>query len=96
MEYKPTDVKILIDIGRCYRKVGNYSKSKKLLQTVLKIFPFSPEAHYEIAQVYIDTGDKGKSQYHLNITLNIWKGADPEYRPAEEALEKLRELESIS
>ena len=96
LEYKPTDVKILIDIGRCYRKVGNYSKAKKLLQTVLKIFPFSPKAHYEIAQVYIDTGDKGKSQYHLNITLNIWKGADPEYGPAEEALEKLRELESIS
>ncbi len=96
LEYKPTDVKILIDIGRCYREIGNYSKAKKLLQTVLKIFPFSPKAHYEIAQVYINTGDREKAQYHLSTAVNIWEDADHEYKPAKGAIEKLQELESIS
>ena len=96
LEYNPTDVKILIDIGRCYREIGNYSKAKKLLQTVLKIFPFSPKATYEIAQIYIDTGNTEKSQYHLRRALNIWEDADQEYKPAKDAMEKLQELESIS
>ena len=34
---------------------------------------------------------KEKALEHLNITLEVWKDADPEYKPAKEDREKLKE-----
>ena len=95
-EFKPTDVTVCTDIGRCYRKIGEFGKAEKFLLKVLKILPFYPEAHYEIALVYADMGDNKKALEHLEMALDIWIDADPEYKLAKEAREKLEELRNIS
>ena len=58
----------------------------------LKIKPFNPLSHYYLALVYLDSGDKEKAIKHLKIAADIWKDADPIYKPAQAAKEKLAEL----
>ncbi|MCK4312086.1 MAG: tetratricopeptide repeat protein, partial [Candidatus Cloacimonetes bacterium] len=77
-ELKPTDASINRQIGRCYRKLKKFKKSKGYLEKTLKIHPFGPNTNYEIALLYNDMGKKEKASEHLKITLNIWKDADPE------------------
>ncbi|MEE9270156.1 MAG: protein kinase, partial [Candidatus Krumholzibacteria bacterium] len=36
-------------IGRCYRKLKEFEEAKETLQKALKLEPFSPQAHYELA-----------------------------------------------
>ncbi|PCH69108.1 MAG: hypothetical protein COC01_02130 [Bacteroidetes bacterium] len=89
----PTDVSINIDIGKCYRKLNQLKKAKEYLENCLKILPFEPEAHYEIALVYSDLGNKQKALEHLKTALDIWKDADQIYKPAQQARTKLEEWE---
>ncbi|MCK4654235.1 MAG: tetratricopeptide repeat protein [Candidatus Cloacimonetes bacterium] len=83
-------------IGRCYRKMKEYKKSEEHLKQALTIFQFDPKTNYELAFLYQDMGKKEKALEHLNITLEVWKDADPEYIPAQEAREKLKEWEAES
>jgi len=91
LELQPTGVSTNMQIGRCYRKMGEFKKAEELIQKTLKILPFYPKAHYEFALLYEDMGKKEKAMEHLKITLDIWKDADPEYKPAQKAREKLKE-----
>ena len=91
LELEPTGLSINMQIGRCYRKMGKFKKAEKYIQKTLKILTFYPKAHYELALLYEDMGKKEKALEHLKITLDIWKDADPEYKPAIEAREKWAE-----
>ena len=51
--------------------------------------PFHPEAHYEMALLNSDRGKTNKALEHSNVALEIWKDADPEFKPAQEARAKL-------
>lgn len=82
-----------LNIGRCYRKMRKYKNSEEHLKQALTIFQYSPKTNYELALLYHDMGKKEKALEHLNITLDVWKDADPEYIPAQEAREKLKERE---
>ena len=93
-EFAPTDLMILENLGRCYRKLKEYGKAEKSLQDALKVEPFNPKSNYEIALVYWDMGRKEKALEHLTRSLFVWENADPEYKPAAQAREKLREWES--
>jgi len=90
----PTDIEVNIDIGRCYRKLKQLNEAKEYLNRCLKVLPFYPEAHYEIALVYADMGDKEKALEHLRIALEIWKDADPVFELAQKAKEKFEEWKS--
>ena len=68
-----------------------FKEAEEHLQKVLKKFPFDPEVHYEIAVVYWDWGKKDRALEHLKITLDVWKDADREYKPAIKAREKFEE-----
>ncbi|MCK4695560.1 MAG: tetratricopeptide repeat protein, partial [Candidatus Cloacimonetes bacterium] len=96
LDLKPTGVTINMDIGICYRKIGEFKKAEKFLQKTVKILPFNPKTNYELALLYNDMGKKEKALEHLNITLEIWKDADPEYIPAQKAREKLQEWEATN
>jgi tetratricopeptide (TPR) repeat protein/predicted Ser/Thr protein kinase len=95
-ELDPTDATINTDIGRCYRKLKDFAKAEEYLRQALKVYPFDPETHYELALVYSDQGNKTKALEHLKTALDVWKEADPEYKPARLAREKLAQLESTS
>ena len=91
VELSPTDISTNEHIGRCYRKLNEYEKAEKSLQDALKIRPFDPKFNYEIALVYWDWGKKEKALEHLSRALYVWEDADPEYKPAQKARDKLIE-----
>ena len=93
LELTPTNTIVNKEIGRSYGKLKKYDKAEEHLQKVLKKFPFDPEVHYEIAVVFWNWGKKHKALEHLKIALDVWKEADPEYKPALKAREKLAEWE---
>jgi len=90
-ELAPTEFMTLEGMGRCHRKLKEYEKAEKSLQDALKIRPFDPKFNYEIAFVYWDWGKKEKALEHLNRALYVWEDADPEYKPAQKARDKLAE-----
>lgn len=94
LELDPTDSTINRSIGRCYRKLKDFKKAKEYMQRTLKIYPFEPKTNYEIALIYYDMGKKEKAMEHLKKALHVWEEADPEYKPAKKAREKLVEWES--
>jgi tetratricopeptide (TPR) repeat protein len=88
-EIDPDNPVITNSIGRCYRSLKDYKKAQDLLKKVLKILPYHPEALYELALVYREQGENEKALEHLNKALTIWADADPEYKPAKKARDKL-------
>lgn len=93
LELEPTNSGIYVNLGRCYRNLKNYNKAEEALQKALAAHPFSPDANYEMALVYYDTGKTEKALEHLKRTISIWENADPDYEPALRAKEKLKEWE---
>lgn len=91
LELKPTNVKINMYIGNCYRKLTEFNEALEYFQKIVTILPFDPETHYELALLYNDMGKKEKALEHLNISLEVWKDADPEYIAVRKAREKMRE-----
>ena len=96
LELEPTYASTNSRIGKCYRELKEFEKAEELIQKNLKIEPFNPEAHYEIALVYAAMGDQEKAIEHLNTALYVWEEADPEYKPAKKAREKLAQWEAVA
>ncbi|MCH8304855.1 MAG: hypothetical protein IIB94_06960 [Candidatus Marinimicrobia bacterium] len=59
----------------------------------MKILPFDPKAHYEMALVHKDMGNREKALEHLKTTLYVWEEAEQIYKPARKARELLAELD---
>jgi tetratricopeptide (TPR) repeat protein len=93
LKVAPSASGTLREAAICYRHLKQYQKAEEFLEKALKIHPFNPSSNYELALVYLDKGDKEKAVEHLKIAANIWKDADPHYRPAQSAKEKLAELD---
>ncbi len=74
---------------------GEFVSGAGLLQSVLCARSTAYRlARYEMALVYADMGDREKALEHLQVALDIWKDADPEFKPLQEARQKLAELSS--
>lgn len=93
MEIDPTDTEIYVDLGRCYTKQLSYKKSEEILQKALDIQPYSPDVNYQMALFCYETGKKEDALEHLNRVLSIWENADPDFEPAINARETLKEWE---
>ena len=78
---------------RCLKKLR---KAEEYLLIALKDSPYDPENNYELALLYFDMGDTQKAIEYLKVANDIWKDADPEYKPAQKAKEKLVEIEAMS
>jgi tetratricopeptide (TPR) repeat protein len=78
-------------IGQCYRKLKEFKEAKETLQDGLKLEPFSPMVHYELALVYWEQDKKRQAMEHLSTSLKVWEEADAEFKEAKEAREKLAE-----
>jgi tetratricopeptide (TPR) repeat protein/TolB-like protein len=81
-----------VDLGRCYRTLGRLEDAERQLQRALEVRPADPTANYEIALVYAERGDRDLALEHLQTALDTWADAEPVYKPARKAREKLTEL----
>jgi len=94
LELDPTDAAIHVQLGRSYRMQGDPKTAEEHLQKALAIHPFWPDANYERGLVYAERGKKDEALEYLKKAQNIWEDADPDYKPAIKAREKLAELEA--
>ena len=58
---------------------------------MLKLDPYHPKTHYEIALYYNEMKKNDKALEHMQIAGDIWKDADKEYSMAQDAKSKLEE-----
>ena len=79
-------------LSRCQRKLGDLEAAEATLQGVLKVVPADAKARYQLALVYEDRGRSAAAIEQLEMAADIWKNADPDYRPAERAQAKLADL----
>lgn len=93
IQLKPQQSQAKIDLGRCYRKMKNYKKAAETLLLALKKIPYAPEANYEIALVYLESGETEKALKHLKIAREVLQDADPDFDLAQQVKEKLAELQ---
>jgi len=80
-------------LGRCQRELGELEAGEATFQHLLTIIPADAKARVELARVYEDMGRTSDAIEQLRLAADIWKNADPDYVPAQEARTKLRELE---
>jgi len=64
-----------------------------MIKKTLKVDPFDPKANYELALVYLDQGEKEKAITYLKVALDVWKNADPNFKPAQQARQKMAEIQ---
>jgi len=92
LAFDPSDMSVDRAMGRCYRKLGDYDSARQHLQASRRIVSSDPWALYELALVAAESGDEATAVEHLEAALELWKDADPEFKQAREAREKLAEL----
>jgi tetratricopeptide (TPR) repeat protein len=81
-----------IALARCQRKLGELEDAETTLLGVLKVVPADAKARYQLALVYEAMGRTPDAVEQLVKAVDIWKNADADYVPAQEARAKLREL----
>lgn len=92
LELQPSDIRVHIDIGRCYRELARFEEAKTHVARVLATHPSSPLAHYEMALAFLAAGERQEALEHLGAALEAWSEAEPGYERARQAREKLSEL----
>ncbi len=80
-------------LGRCQSRLGELEKAEATFQRLLESVPADAKVRYELALVYEGLGRRANAIEQLRIATDVWKNADPDYIPAQEARTKLRELE---
>ena len=58
---------------------------------MLKLDPYHPKTHYELALSYNEMKKKDKALEHIQIAVDIWKDADELFNIAQDAKDKLKE-----
>ncbi|MDF1560432.1 MAG: tetratricopeptide repeat protein [Bacteroidales bacterium] len=93
-ELEPGNKSIDYYIGHCYRILKDYKRAERHLLDLLSVHPYWPEELSELGFIYADRGKEDKAIEYLQKALFVWENADPGYKPAVIAREKLAELES--
>ena len=58
---------------------------------MLKLDPYHPKTHYELALSYNEMNNNDKAIEHMKIAVDIWKDADKEFSVADDARSKLEQ-----
>jgi serine/threonine protein kinase/tetratricopeptide (TPR) repeat protein len=89
----PYDRAFSFDVaGRALEKVGRISPAEDAYRNALIYNPHFPLAHFHLASLLLNKGDRAGVREHLQAALSSWKDADanlPEYLAAHQMLEKL-------
>jgi tetratricopeptide (TPR) repeat protein len=89
LELQPTSFGLLVYIARCRRKLGDLDGARDALSELVETWPFLAEARLELALVLAEQGRDAEALEHLEVALEVWRDADPEFKWARHA----RELE---
>ncbi|HDR04820.1 MAG TPA: tetratricopeptide repeat protein, partial [Candidatus Marinimicrobia bacterium] len=85
-----------IAIGRCFRKNADFRLAEKEFTKVLRRYPASPEAHFELSKLYWDWNKHEKAMNHMEIATGIWYKADKHHPLAKEAAGLYRQWKIMS
>ena len=91
-ELKPSLHHLNRDVCRVYRKMGEFKKAEEKILIALKHSPYSGKTNYEAALLYFEMDEEDKALKYLKTANEIWKDADPGYKPAKEAKAKLDKM----
>jgi len=58
---------------------------------MLKLDPYHPKTHYELALSYNEMKNNDKALEHMQIAVDIWKDADERFSIAQDAKKQLEE-----
>jgi tetratricopeptide (TPR) repeat protein len=93
---EPSNTELHHKIGKCHRLLGRFEEARESIEKRLATHPMDPKAHYEMALVYAETGNMSKALEHLRQALKVWEDADPGYKPAKKARDKLEEWQATT
>lgn len=74
-------------VGHCLRELGKLEEAEKVLEKSLALQPYEPRSRLEMARIKHLLGKTTEAESHLDKALEIWKNADPEFKPAASARE---------
>ena len=89
----PANKMINVKIGTCLRQLGRLDEAEAAVGETLHFLPYFPPAYVELSHIKEARGDTKAAITALNKALEIWKDADPEFKPANEIRTRLAELE---
>ena len=69
-------------------------RARELLQESRRVIPNDPWALHELGMVEAAAGNEAAAREHLEAALVVWRDADPEFKEARQAREKLAELQA--
>ncbi len=92
LQLAPTLYGFEVDIARCEGVMGRFEDAERRLNRLLQKWPASPKASYELAVVHAARGDSVAARAELDRALEIWRDADPGFRPVQDALALRAEL----
>lgn len=79
-------------IAWCLWKMNQPDEALAALEGLLQRYPYQPETHFLVAQIYEDQGKTVQALEHLEITNQVWAQADDTYQKAAEAKRQYRQL----
>jgi len=92
LEISPNEKEFFYQIGKCYRNLNKFREAEDNLMIFYNDFSYNPKSNYELGLLYLDLGNQEKALEFLERANEVWKNADSNYKPAQEAKAKLEEL----
>lgn len=85
----PEDLEGLLEVARIHKNHGDLGNARRTLEDILLRNPMMVEAHYMLAWVHVQAGDKDLAADEFRAVLNLADPGSEHYREAVEALERL-------
>lgn len=85
------------DIIRIKRINGEADDAERMAKELILKWPFHPDINYQLSEIYFSQNKFSLAKKHLDRALLIWRNADKDFLPAQQALqlqEKLNNAES--
>lgn len=80
----------MLGLARSYKDSGEYDQAREIIEQVLMVDPSLAEAHYLLAWVHVDAGDRDLARAEFMATINLAPPGSEMYREAEAALERMQ------
>ena len=89
----PADPTVPRQLGQAYRGLREFGRAEEALEEARRRRPADPRTLYELALLADARGRRDRAVEHLRAALEVWTDADPAYKWARRAREKLAQLE---
>ena len=93
----PQDQRIFMGayiLGDLYRRAGQLPQAEKAIVSGLSQEPSEPFLHAMLGLTYKDMGRNDAAREHLLRAVEIWNGADPDFKPAGDPRLALADLQA--